>query len=415
MESLIINGGKKLNGEVTVSAAKNACLPILFGCLLNQEKVKLKSLPELRDIKTSIRLLEELGAKVTGELSNLVIDCNSVDKTCAPYELVKTMRASVLVLGPLLSRFGEAQVSLPGGCAIGGRPVDIHLSNLEKMGAKIKLENGYIQATASKLKGATLDLSFPSVGATENLLMAAVYADGETVINNAAKEPEITDLANFLISMGAIIEGHGTSTIKISGVKKLKSCEYRPIGDRIEAATFLLTGLLSEQKITVKGFCTEHLSSVFSILKEMNAEIEIRENEATVHPSKLKGVKVTTMPYPGFPTDVQAQLMTLMCKADGVSVITENIFENRFMHVPELNRLGADIKVEGKSSIITGNVDFVSAPVMCTDLRASAALVMAALVAKGETKISRIYHLDRGYEKIEEKLSKLGANIKRVS
>ena len=269
MESLIINGGKSLAGDVTVSAAKNACLPILFGCLLNQEKINLKSLPDLRDIKTSIRLLEEIGAEISGDLNSLYIDCAKVDKTCAPYELVKTMRASVLVLGPLLGRFGEAQVSLPGGCAIGGRPVDIHLSNLEKMGAIIKLENGYIQAKASKLKGAVLDLSFPSVGATENLLMAAVYAEGETIINNAAKEPEITDLANFLISMGAIVEGHGTSTIKVTGVRELRGCEYQPIGDRIEAATFLLTGLLANQKITVKGFSTEHLSSVFSILKEI--------------------------------------------------------------------------------------------------------------------------------------------------
>ena len=414
MESLLINGGNKLSGEINVSASKNSCLPILFATLLSGKEIVLKSLPSLRDINTSIKLLKEMGAQLDGDLTSLVVNCGNINKTEAPYDLVRTMRASVLVLGPLLARFGKAKVSLPGGCAIGGRPVDIHLSNLEKMGAVINLENGYINAEAKRLKGAQLDLSFPSVGATENLMMAAVLADGETIISNAAKEPEIVDLAVFLNSMGAKVSGHGTSTIKIEGVSSLEGCVHQPIGDRIEAATFLLTGLLTNSTLKVTNFKTEHLSSVFSILKEMGANISVEENSATVYPSKLKGVKVTTLPYPGFPTDIQAQLMTLMCRAEGVSVITENIFENRFMHVPELNRMGADIKVEGKSAIISGGGKFISAPVMCTDLRASAALVMAALVADGESKISRIYHLDRGYENIEAKLTNVGADIKRV-
>lgn len=414
MDSLLISGGRKLSGELKVSASKNACLPILFATLLSEKDIVLKSLPALRDINTSVQLLKEMGATVEGDLVSLNINCANINKTEAPYELVKTMRASVLVLGPLLARFGTAKVSLPGGCAIGGRPVDIHLSNFEKMGASIKIENGYINASAKKLIGAQLDLSFPSVGATENLMMAAVLAEGETIINNAAKEPEIEDLADFLNSMGGQITGHGTSTIKIIGVNKLTSCTYSPIGDRIEAATFLLTGLLTDSTLKVSNFKTKHLSSVFSILKEMGANISVAENEATVFPSQLTGAKVTTMPYPGFPTDIQAQLMTLMCRAEGVSVITEKIFENRFMHVPELIRMGANIKVEGKSAIISGGDTFVSAPVMCTDLRASAALVMAALIANGESKISRIYHLDRGYEEIEAKLSRVGAEIKRV-
>ncbi len=414
MDSLIIRGGKKLSGELKVSASKNACLPILFGTLLSEDKVELISLPSLRDINTSVKLLREMGAVVSGELSALKIDCKNINKTEAPYDLVKTMRASILVLGPLLARFGKAKVSLPGGCAIGGRPVDIHLSNFEKMGASIKLENGYINAKAKKLVGAHLDLSFPSVGATENLMMAAVLAEGETIINNAAKEPEIEDLADFLNSMGANISGQGTSTIKIAGIEKLGSCTHKPIGDRIEAATFVLTGLLTNSSLKVSNFKTKHLSSLFSILKEMGAKMQIEENEVTVFPSELKGVEATTMPYPGFPTDIQAQLMTLMCRANGVSVITEKIFENRFMHVPELIRMGANIKLEGKSAIISGGDEFVSAPVMCTDLRASAALVMAALVAKGESTISRIYHLDRGYENIEIKLGEVGADIKRV-
>lgn len=416
MDSLKIIGQAKLNGTVSVSAAKNSSLPILIATLLSGEKIKLEKLPALRDMSTTYKLLKNLGATIR-ELGNedFEIDCSTVNSTEATYDLVKTMRASILVLGPLLARFGHAKVSLPGGCAIGDRPVDIHLSNLEKLGAKIILEKGYVHATCEKLKGAELNLIFPSVGATENLMMAATFAEGVTTIKNAAQEPEIIDLANFLNKMGACIEGAGTSVIKITGVKKLKQATHRPIGDRIEAITYIICGLATNSSIEVIDFEPKYIGDVLNILKSMGANIEILENGVKTKPSNLKSFQAVTAPYPGFPTDAQAQLMALMAVIPGRSTIVENIFENRFMHVPELNRLGANIKVDGKIATIDGVAELSGAEVMCTDLRASAALVIGALVAKGETLISRVYHLDRGYEKIEEKLQALGASISRVS
>ena len=414
MDKLLIKGGKKLHGEIQVSAAKNACLPIIFSTILSDQQVTLNNIPKLRDINTSVKLLEDMGAKVSFEDKKLKINCSQIKKTEASYELVKTMRASILVLGPLLARFGKARVSLPGGCAIGGRPVDLHLSGLELMGAKIELENGYVNASTKGLHGADIELSFPSVGATENLMMAASLASGETIIRNAAKEPEITDLANFLNSMGASIVGAGTDLIRIEGKTELRETTYRPIGDRIEGATWVMAGLITRSKIKVLEFDPEHISSVIDTLKLMGANLEIGDNFVKVLESKLSATNMSTAPYPGFPTDAQAQMMTLMCSVEGVSSVDENIFENRFMHVPELTRMGAKIILEGKRAIIEGDIKFRGAPVMCTDLRASAALVMAALVSEEETEISRVYHLDRGYEAIEEKLKILGANIVRI-
>ncbi len=416
MDALLIQGPIKLKGSVTVSTAKNAYLPILMGALLNPHKVTMLDIPKLADIRTTFSLLEKLGVKIQKKEKGRVVTIHADHLSTyeATYDLVKTMRASILVLGPLLGRFGEAKVSLPGGCAIGGRPIDIHLENLKKLGAEIEVKGGYISATTKGLKGEVLSLSFPSVGATENLMMAAVYATGLTVIKNAACEPEIEDLANFLIAMGADIEGAGTSEIRIKGVKKLKEATYRPIGDRIEAATYIMAGLMTQSSIKVDGFNPTHIGAVLETLKKMGANLKIGKDFVQTGPGELKAVTVITAPFPGFPTDVQAQLMALATTAKGNSVITENIFENRFMHVPELARLGAGIKLKSKSAYIEGGTPLVSAPVMCTDLRASAALVMAALVAEGETKISRIYHLDRGYDSLEEKFKNLGAHISRI-
>jgi UDP-N-acetylglucosamine 1-carboxyvinyltransferase len=328
--------------------------------------------------------------------------------------MVKTMRASILVLGPLLARFKTAKVSLPGGCAIGTRPIDIHLTNFEKLGAKITLQGGYVEAQTEGLKGTTLVLKFPSVGATENLMMAAVFAEGVTIIENAALEPEIVDLGNFLKKMGAKISGHGSSNITIEGVTELKEVEYEAIGDRIEAATYIMAGLITNSPIKVEGFDPRHLDAVLNVLGDMGAKLEIGKDFVLVKPSELKGTKVETSPFPGFPTDAQAQLMALAIKAQGSTIITEKIFENRFMHAPELQRLGANIFLKGNTAIIEGKSDLKGAPVMCTDLRASAALVLAALASEGVTEIDRIYHLDRGYEKMEEKLLQIGAKIKRI-
>lgn len=419
MDKLKIYGPSSLKGSVEVSASKNASLPLLAATLLFPGKLCMEGLPKLSDIAFFINILESLGVKseVSGEKTFL--DASHISNLKADYELVRKMRASVLVLGPLLSRFGHAIVSLPGGCAIGARPVDLHLKGMEAMGAKIEIKHGYIEARAEKLKGSEINLDFPSVGATENLMMAAVYAEGETIISNAAMEPEITDLAHFLMEMGVKIEGVGTQNITIEGgdVKRLTHPNlcYRPIGDRIEAATFVIAALMTNSEVSVKGFKTEHLMEVFKTLKEMGAQFEISENEVKVlRHSGLRGVKVETAPYPGFPTDVQAQLMALMGISSGNSIISEKIFENRFMHVPELNRMGMEIELDGANAFITGVKNITSAPVMCTDLRASAALVLSALVGNGETEISRIYHLDRGYEKLEEKFSKLGVRIERV-
>ena len=416
MDSLKIVGGAKLSGKVSVSAAKNSSLPILISTLLSSQKIQLQGLPALRDMSTTFKLLTNLGATIE-DIGNgdSNISCATVNSTEATYDLVKTMRASILVLGPLLARYGEARVSLPGGCAIGDRPVDIHLSNLEKLGAKIVLEKGYVHATCEKLKGAELELSFPSVGATENLMMAATLAQGVTLIKNAAQEPEIIDLADFLNKMGAKVEGAGTSVIKISGVESLGPAKHRPIGDRIEAITYIICGLATNSSIEITDFCPEYIEDVINILKTMGANLEVMKNGVKTKPSSLKPFQAVTAPYPGFPTDAQAQLMALMALIPGRSTIVENIFENRFMHVPELNRLGANIKVDGKIATIDGVQSFSGAEVMCTDLRASAALVIGALVAVGETKISRVYHLDRGYEKIEEKLTTLGAKIFRTN
>ena len=420
MDKLLITGPNTLSGEVSVSSSKNAALPILAATILFPQEIIFNNLPGLSDINFFLQILESLGATSSGSLDRKTVSTKSIENVRADYDLVRKMRASVLVLGPLLSRFGKAEVSLPGGCAIGTRPVDLHLKGLEKMGAQIDIDRGYIKATCTRLKGTKIHLDFPSVGATENLMMAAVWADGETIIENAAKEPEIEDLANFLNQFGSEITGAGSSSIKIKGksideFKPTKENEYRIIGDRIEAATYIIAGLMTNSEMVVKDFEPMHLENVLDILKSMGASLEISEKSVKTKPSgRLKGVKVETAPYPGFPTDVQAQLMSLMGISSGISVINENIFENRFMHVPELARLGMDVELDGGRAVVNGVEELSSAPVMCTDLRASAALVLAALVAEGTTEVGRIYHLDRGYERLAEKLEKLGANIKRV-
>lgn len=419
MDKLLIEGPCQLTGSVHISSAKNATLPILAATLLCPYSVTFNSIPELMDVGTILKLLQSMGVKVTTSGKETIVDASHLDNQHADYSLVKTMRASVLVLGPLLARYGVASVSLPGGCAIGARPVDIHLMGLEKMGAEIEIENGYIKAKCQKLKGATIPLPFPSVGATENLMMAAVLADGVTVIENAAMEPEIDDLADFLIAQGVKIEGAGTSHITIHGmdIKELKSSgkPYRVIGDRIEAATFIIAGIMSGGEVRVEGFNPQHLSFVLETLTKMGAKLEVGEDYVQVKKSgRLKGAIIETAPYPGFPTDVQAQMMALMSIVEGNSVVTETIFENRFMHVPEMGRMGSKVTLKGNSAMIEGVESLSGAPVMCTDLRASAALILCALVANGTSEIQRVYHLDRGYEKIDEKLTNLGAKIKRV-
>jgi len=418
MDKLMITGPAQLSGTVKVSSAKNAYLPILAAVLLSEKPIHLRHLPKLRDINTMIRLLEKLGVKVTRKDDLTTFDSSQITSLEATYDLVKTMRASILVLGPLLARFKMAKVSLPGGCAIGARPIDIHLSNFEKMEAKINLEGGYVEATTSKLKGTVLNLKFPSVGATENLMMAASLAEGKTTIKNAALEPEIDDLANFLVKMGVHIEGIGTSTIIIEGLKdasEFKEIEYVAIGDRIEAATYLIAALATNSEIKIEGINPTHLESVIETLKEMGANIQIADQSMTTKKGTLKACKIDTAPYPGFPTDVQAQMIALATQAEGASIVTEHIFENRFMHVPELIRLGSKIELKGNSAIVTGKTELKGAPVMCTDLRASAALIIAALAAHGTTEIQRVYHLDRGYEMLDQKLKLLGVNIERVN
>ena len=419
MDKLLISGPCILKGEVAISSAKNATLPILCASILSPHAIKFDSLPDLADVKTITKILQSLGVKSSTDNNITTFDASNITSQHADYSLVKTMRASVLVLGPLLARFKTASVSLPGGCAIGARPVDIHLLGMEKLGAKIEIENGYIKASTEGLKGAHIVLPFPSVGATENIMMAAVFAEGTTVLENAAREPEIDDLADFLIAQGAKISGHGTSRITIEGIKlsELKPLKspYRVIGDRIEAATFIIAALMTGGDVVVKGFNPVHLSFVLDTLNEMNAKLEIGKDFVHVKPSKnLKCAQIETAPFPGFPTDVQAQMMALMSIVDGGSVVTESIFENRFMHVPEMARMGTKITLKGSSAIISGVKELSAAPVMCTDLRASAALVLCSLVANGESEIQRVYHLDRGYEKIDEKLTNLGATIKRV-
>lgn len=415
MDKIIITGGKKLRGDVKISGSKNAALPILIASILSDGKCSIHNVPHLRDIDTILAVLQAIGMRI--ERTSETVNTTPPDRfhSIAPYKLVKTMRASVLVLGALLARVGKAKVALPGGCAIGMRPVDIHLSGLEKLGVNIHIEKGYICAKARKLKGAHIYLNFPSVGATENLMLSAVLASGVTYIENAACEPEIIDLADFLNSMGAKVHGAGTRNIEIKGVKRLGQTQHKIIPDRIEAGTFLIAGAMVGGEIHIKDVIPSHLDSVITKLKEAGVLIKIRKNSLVVRGEDIyKPVNVETMTYPGFPTDMQAQLTAFMSVTPGTSVVTETIFENRFMHIGELNRLGANISIIGNSAVIEGVSNLSGAPLMATDLRASAALVLAGLVAEGETTISRVYHLDRGYDDIADKLSRLGANIKRV-
>jgi UDP-N-acetylglucosamine 1-carboxyvinyltransferase len=415
MDKLIINGGKKLKGEVSVSGSKNAALPIFVASILSAGKFEISNVPFLRDINTTIKVLESLGAVIEGNGHIVKIDTTALNNVEATYELVKTMRASVLVLGPLLARHGRARVSLPGGCAIGARPIDQHLKGLKALGAEIRLEHGYVEATAKKLKGARINFDMPTVGGTEHLMMTASLAKGVTLLENAAREPEIVDLANMLNRMGAKIEGAGTDTIRIEGVKELFPVDYRVMPDRIEAGTFMVAAAITGGDVRISNMQLEHLDAL--VFKLQDAGVEILNKDGVVRvkgPKKIRSINIKTRPYPGFPTDMQAQFMALMCIADGASVIAENIFENRFMHVSELIRFGADITIDGKSAIVKGVKKLSGAPVMATDLRASASLILAGLAAEGSTEITRIYHLDRGYEAIEKKLAGLGADIVRV-
>lgn len=415
MDKLIIRGGKRLKGEVQISGAKNAALPIMAASLLASGSSTLYKVPYLRDVITIGRLLTYFGAGFHYENGCAMTSTEKITKLEAPYDLVRTMRASILVLGPLLARFGRAKVSLPGGCAIGARPINFHLMGLEKMGAEIKLESGYVIAKGRRLKGASIYLDMPSVTGTENLMMAASLAKGKTLIENAAQEPEVVDLAHALVSMGAKIKGAGESIIEIDGVDELKPLNYTIIPDRIEAGTFMTVAGVTGGEVIIKGCRPEHLDASVMKLKEAGLVFEdVHDGIRVLGPSRPKAVNVKTMPYPGFPTDMQAQFMALMSIADGTSIIKETIFENRFMHVAELRRMGADITVEGGTATVKGIAKLKAAPLMATDLRASASLVVAALAAKGETAIHRLYHLDRGYEKIEEKLLKLGADVRRV-
>jgi len=424
MAKIVVTGGKALNGEVHISGAKNAVLPILCATLLADAPVEITNVPHLHDVITTVKLLGELGAKVTidqGTLSRgsaVVVDPRSVDQHVAPYELVKTMRASILVLGPLLAKFGQAEVSLPGGCAIGSRPVDQHIKGLQALGAHINVENGFIKAHVDgRLKGGRYTFDMVSVTGTENVLMAAVLAEGTTVLENAAMEPEVSDLAHCLIALGAKIEGVGTARLVIEGVERLHGGRHAVLPDRIETGTFLVAAAMTGGRIVVRNARPDTMDAVLQKLVEAGAEISTTEDTITLdmHGKRPKAVNITTAPHPAFPTDMQAQFMAMNCVADGVGVIKETIFENRFMHVNELLRLGADIQVEGHTAIVRGAERLSGAPVMATDLRASASLILAGLLAEGDTTIDRIYHLDRGYENIEEKLGALGASIRRVS
>ena len=414
MEKIVIKGGNPLHGEVQVSGAKNSALPLLFATLLADGVSHLSNVPALRDINTASRLLRELGAEVAVDGDHYRINGRKIRSIEAPYDLVKTMRASVLVLGPLLARFGTARVSLPGGCAIGARPINLHLKGLEALGAKITLDHGYVEATADRLRGAKISFDLPTVGGTENLLMAASLAEGETVLENAAREPEIVQLADALNSMGANIEGAGTASIKIQGVDKLQPLECRVIPDRIEAGTFMIAAAITGGNVLVRGAVSRDQEALISKLVEVGAIIEPEgDGLRVIGPKEIRSVDIRTSVFPGFPTDMQAQFMALMTRATGTSRISETVFENRFMHVCELQRMGADIQIDGHSAIIRGVDQMTGAPVMATDLRASASLILAALAAGNTTEVSRIYHLDRGYEQIEKKLAALGANIWR--
>jgi UDP-N-acetylglucosamine 1-carboxyvinyltransferase len=417
LDKLQIKGGVPLEGEVRISGSKNATLPILAASLLADEPVVVGNVPHLRDVTTTIGLLGRMGVTVTvDERNRIEVDSTTLKECVAPYELVKTMRASILVLGPLVARFGKADVSLPGGCAIGARPVNIHVAGLQAMGADINIEGGYIRARASRLKGTRLVLETVTVTGTENLMMAATLAEGETIIENAAREPEVVDLANFLNAMGAKIQGAGTDKIVIEGVEKLHGTQYDVLPDRIEAGTYLVAGAITRGHVRVKNARPDHLDAVLAKLAEAGARVDRGENwiEVDMRGKRPRSVDVRTAPYPAFPTDMQAQFAALDTIAEGVGTVIETIFENRFMHMLEMRRLGAEIRLEGNTAIIRGVERLTGAPVMATDLRASASLVLAGLVAEGRTDIERIYHIDRGYEAIEEKLAQLGAQIRRV-
>ena len=417
MDRIVVRGGVPLRGEVNVSGSKNAALPLLFATLLTEEECRLERVPRLVDIRTALRLLRELGAQ-SDWLSEheVAITARTVRHVEAPYDLVKTMRASFLVLGPLLARFGRARVSTPGGCAIGTRPVNIHLDALQQLGATIRIQQGYVEAEAKRLRGATIVFEFPSVGATENLMMAATLADGTTVLENAACEPEIEDLATMLNAMGARISGAGSSTITIEGVTSLHGVTHEVIPDRVEAGTFLIAGAITCGEVFVRGAQAHHLHAFLDKLRDAGVTIQERPDGISAACSgRPSSVDVITWPYPGFPTDLQAQMMALLALGDGRSLITETVFENRFMHAQELARLGADILIRGNTAAVSGVALLSGAPVMATDLRASVSLIIAALAAQGITEVSRVYHLDRGYEGLEAKLSQLGADIRRIS
>ncbi len=413
MDRIVITGGNQLRGEVRISGAKNSALPILASTILGGECV-IANVPRVADVLTMGKLLGIFGATVSHEGNRAVIKADAINSTEAPYDLVKTMRASVLTLGPLVARWGQAKVSLPGGCAIGSRPVNLHLVGLAKLGADISIEHGYITAKAKRLKGARIYCDTPTVTGTENLMMAASLAEGTTVLENAAKEPEIVDLADFLSKRGARIEGAGTDVLTIEGVRELQGGEHEVIPDRIEAGTFLVAGAMTRGDVTITHCRPAHLEAILMKLREAGAEVSAEKERVRITaPKRLKGTDIRTLPYPGFPTDMQAQMAALMGLAEGTSIVTETVFESRFMHVEELRRMGADIRVEGNRLVVTGRQNLTGAPVMASDLRASAGLILAGLAADGVTEVQRVYHLDRGYERIEEKLRGLGATIER--
>jgi UDP-N-acetylglucosamine 1-carboxyvinyltransferase len=417
LDKLIINGGTRLEGEIRISGAKNAVLPIMAATLLADTPVVIRNIPHLHDVTTTMELLGHMGVQLTvNEKMDIEVDARHINSLYAPYELVRTMRSSILVLGPMLSRFGRAVVSLPGGCAIGSRPVNLHIKGLQAMGASIDVENGYIKARVDRLKGARLVMDVVTVTGTENLMMAATLADGITIIENAAREPEVTDLANCLNKMGAKVRGAGTDTIEIEGVERLSGTDYEVLPDRIETGSYLVAGAITGGHVKVKDTRPDTMDAVLQTLREAGADITVGEDwiELDMHGRRPQAVNVHTAPYPAFPTDMQAQFTALNVVAEGTGTITETVFENRFMHVQEMQRMGAKIQLEGNTAITTGVVKLAGAPVMATDLRASASLVLAGLVAEGETVIDRIYHIDRGYERIEEKLAMLGADIRRV-
>ena len=417
MQKLEVFGANKLRGQINISGSKNASLPILAATLLSSKKVYLNNLPRVKDIETMINLLQSLGSKIKFNKKKLIIDNFKQNKKFASYNLVKTMRAGILVLGPLLAKFGNAKVSLPGGCAIGTRPVDIHLKALSKLGVKYKIIQGYVHATAPRgLIGSNIRFPKISVGATENLIIAASLAKGTTILSNCAIEPEIKDLVNFLIKIGCNIKWVSKRSLKIFGVKEISEITYSVMFDRIEAGTYLIAAAITEGNLKIKNIIPSIIKTEIAILKKIGAKINIKKDEIhIIGNKKIKSMNVKTAPYPGFPTDLQAQIMVLLCKANKKSLIEENIFENRFMHVAELNRMGAQILTNGNKAVVDGNIKFAAAELMATDLRASVSLILAALTAKGKSVINRIYHLDRGYEDIEKKLKKVGAKIRRVN